>query len=72
MPNKIFSFEKPDRPLETRARHYCVQSIFFVVIVIAIRFVLNRRNDCALICIDVDIEYFGSIDDFDVVDPAVF
>lgn len=48
-----------------------MQSVFFAALVIATRFVFNRRNDRALIGIVSDIEDFGFVDDFDVVDPAV-
>jgi len=44
----------------------------FVVVVIVIRLVLDRRDDRALAGIDPDIEDLGAADDLHVIDPPWF
>ena len=47
------------------------QSVFFVVIVIALRLIFGRRNDRSLVGINLDIADFGTGDDFYLIDPAM-
>lgn len=56
-------------PLATRP--HCVQSVFFVPVIIAICFVLGGRNNCAFIGINYDIKDFSPANDLYIVNPAV-